>query len=65
MAKWGTYPPDEQLRLKREAAEEMYEALAKVRVYVSDKADDSYSDREDQLLDVIDAALVKARGEEA
>lgn len=26
MAKWGTYPPDEQLRLKRNAAEETAQA---------------------------------------
>ncbi len=30
MAKWGTYPPDEQLRLKRAAAEEMFEALGRI-----------------------------------
>ncbi len=58
MAKWGTYPPDEQLRLKRDAAEEIIETLEEARLIVANLGHD-----ESLFLAKIDSAIAKAKGE--
>lgn len=68
MAKWGIYPPDEQLRLKRAAAEDLYEAgedLLAQFDQVWDAFGVSRSASATADIAKMHAALAKARGEAA